>query len=87
MQVHLSQMWQFLDFVQVYLSQISDINIRCSASLEEIFLTGFIGLMNSETGGHGIGLSMANAIVEAHKGKISAEVTGDDGKLRIKAVL
>ena len=41
---------------------------------------------NSETGGHGIGLSMAKAIVEAHKGKISAEVTGY-GKLRIKVVL
>ena len=41
---------------------------------------------NSETGGHGIGLSMAKAIVEAHKGKISAEITGY-GKLRIKAVL
>lgn len=41
---------------------------------------------NSETGGHGIGLSMAKAIVEAHKGKISAEVT-DNGELKIKAVL
>ena len=29
---------------------------------------------------------MAKAIVEAHKGKISAEITGY-GKLRIKAVL
>ena len=29
---------------------------------------------------------MAKAIVEAHKGKISAEVT-DNGKLKIKAVL
>ena len=54
------------------------------------FLTGFTGQMNPGTlgqGGHGIGLSMAKAIVEAQKGKISGEVTGDDGKLRIKAVL
>ena len=34
---------------------------------------------NSATGGHGIGLSMANAIVNAHGGKISARTTdGND---------
>ena len=33
---------------------------------------------NSETGGHGIALSVAKAITEAHGGKISAEST--DGK-------
>ncbi len=32
---------------------------------------------NSETGGHGIGLSVAKAIVEAHKGKITAN--GENG--------
>ena len=41
---------------------------------------------NSETGGHGIGLSMAKAIVNDHKGKISAEVTETD-ELRIKVVI
>lgn len=30
---------------------------------------------NSQTGGHGIGLSMASAIVSAHKGKIAAHTT------------
>lgn len=33
---------------------------------------------NSQTGGYGIGLSVAKAIVEAHKGKISADT--EDGK-------
>lgn len=41
---------------------------------------------NSETGGYGIGLSLAKAIVETHKGKISAK--SENGKsLRIKVVL
>ncbi len=33
---------------------------------------------NSKTGGHGVGLSVVQAIVQAHKGKISAK--SDDGK-------
>ena len=40
---------------------------------------------NSETGGHGIGLSMAQAIVTAHKGKISAS-SGDGNAFIVKAV-
>lgn len=38
-----------------------------------------------ETGGYGIGLSLAKAIVEAHSGKISAKV--DNGIITFKAVL
>ncbi|MEF2878399.1 MAG: sensor histidine kinase [Blautia sp.] len=33
---------------------------------------------NSETGGYGIGLSIAKAVAEAHKGKIT--VSSEDGK-------
>lgn len=33
---------------------------------------------NSETGGHGVGLSVARAIVAAHKGKISAAKEGEN---------
>ena len=41
---------------------------------------------SSETGGHGIGLSIAKAIVGAHRGKITAE-TDDGQSLRITALL
>lgn len=41
---------------------------------------------SSATGGHGIGLSIAKAVVGAHRGKISAE-TDDEQSLRITALL
>ena len=41
---------------------------------------------NSKTGGYGIGLSIANAIVQAHKGKITAE-TKDEKSLKITVFL
>lgn len=41
---------------------------------------------NSQTGGYGIGLSMAKAVVEAHKGKISASTTGGES-INIKVLL
>ena len=41
---------------------------------------------SSQTGGHGIGLSIAKAIVTAHKGKITADVPSDR-KLTVKVIL
>lgn len=50
-------------------------NIRAQGKLDMLF-ERFYRLdssRNSGTGGSGIGLSVAQAIVQAHKGKISAE--------------
>lgn len=41
---------------------------------------------SSSTGGHGIGLSIAKAVVQAHKGKITAS-TADEKSLKITAIL
>ena len=41
---------------------------------------------NSETGGYGIGLSIAQAIVQEHKGKITAD-TEDEKSIRITVQL
>jgi signal transduction histidine kinase len=41
---------------------------------------------NSETGGYGIGLSVAKSVVEAHKGKINA-TTSDEKSLVMIVIL
>ena len=38
-----------------------------------------------QTGGHGVGLSMAKSIVEAHKGRITAK--SPDGKLIVFTII
>lgn len=41
---------------------------------------------NSQSGGHGIGLSVAKAIVDAHKGKITAQ-SADGSSLTVTVVI
>ncbi len=41
---------------------------------------------NSETGGYGIGLSIAQAVVQMHKGKISAAAVNDH-KIQLSVLL
>ena len=50
-------------------------NIRAQGKLDVLFERFFRldSSRNSGTGGSGIGLSVAQAIVQAHKGKITAE--------------
>lgn len=53
---------------------------ECKNMFERFYRTD--ASRNSETGGHGIGLSMAKAIVSKHKGRIAA-ASGSDKKLTI----
>ena len=56
-------------------------NIRAQGKLDVLF-ERFYRLdssRNSGTGGSGIGLSVAQAIVQAHKGKITAENKTENG--------
>lgn len=50
-------------------------NIRAQGKLDVLFERFYLldSSRNSGTGGSGIGLSVAQAIVQAHKGKITAE--------------
>ena len=47
-----------------------------------VYLIVFIGQIFPETGGYGLGLSIAAATADSHKGKIMAE-TEDEKSLRI----
>lgn len=71
--------------IKIVLSNTAD-NIPVG-NLDKIFerFTRLDTSRNSDTGGHGIGLSVVKTIVETHKGRIKA--TSDDGKTIVFTIL
>ncbi len=75
--IHVSLKRTGRDFVLRFYNECEEIAKGRQDELFERFYRAE-GSRNSQTGGHGIGLSVVNAIVNLHKGKISA--LSEDGK-------